>query len=238
MPDTAAPDRAEPARRLELDGVVVEHRDTAGRRFVGLDLPRLAVAPGETVGIVGPSGAGKTTLLEAIAGLRVPDRGAVRWGDLAVSALGEGARDAWRRGSVGFVFQDFDLVPELSALDNVLLPAGFARFRVPRGTRARAAELIASVGLSDPGRRAGLLSRGEQQRVAIARALLADPPLILADEPTASLDAGTGAAIADLLLARVRRRGATLVVASHDRALTGRLDRVVTLVAGRVREAA
>jgi ABC-type lipoprotein export system ATPase subunit len=237
MPAIAAPNRPSPAPAtgpafLRLEGIRVEHRDAGGVRSVGLAIDRLVVAPGEVVALTGPSGAGKSTFLELVSGLRRPDAGRVLWGESEVSAFGEAAREAWRRRCVGFVFQDFHLVAELSILDNVLLPQSFAGFRVPTAARSRAADLIAAAGLPDARRRAGLLSRGEQQRVAVARALLADPPLLIADEPTASLDPATGAAIADLILAAARARGATLLMASHDPLLTARADRILRLEAG------
>lgn len=217
---------------LVLDGVEVVHGGGAAP-FTALAIERLEVAPGALLGVAGPSGAGKSTLLHLVAGLIGPSAGAVSWGGLRLDAMGEGARDRWRRHTVGFVFQDFHLVDELSILENVLLPARFEGFRVAAATRRRAGELIDRMGLADPDRRASVLSRGERQRVAVARALIGRPSLLLADEPTASLDADNGAAIADLLVATARESGATLIVAAHDARLLARLDRVVTLVGGR-----
>ena len=179
-----------------------------------LDVPALQVPPGQRLGITGPSGAGKTTLLHVIAGLLLPSAGAVRWGDEAVNVRSEGMRDRSRRRTVGLVFQDFALVPELSVHENILVPATFAK----------------------PHARVASLSRGEQQRVAIARALLGQPALLLADEPTASLDGENGVAVSNLLLDGARAAGATLVVISHDAALLSRLDRIIRLEGGRIVE--
>ncbi len=198
-----------------------------------LEVPELAVPAGSLCGIAGPSGSGKTTLLHLAGGLLVPGRGSVRWGDVDLATLTPGARDGWRRRRAGFVFQDFCLVPELSARDNVLLPQWFTAWSA-RGQAAAADALLAELGVRTPGKRAGLLSRGEQQRVAIARAVFADPAILLADEPTASLDAATAAGVADLLVAHARSRGATLLVVSHDPALLDRMDRVVRLERGQL----
>lgn len=193
-----------------------------------LDAITLAVPPGRCVGIAGPSGSGKTTLLHVAGMLLEPSLGSVTW-------QGTRSRDpaGWRRKTVGFVFQDFCLVPELSALANVLLPMRFAAF-CSGDAAGRGIAMLAEMGIAHPHRRAGILSRGEQQRVAIARAVLNTPPLILADEPTASLDAGTGAQIAKLLIAAARQAGAALLVVSHDPALLAEMDEVRTLRGGRL----
>ena len=233
MPISAAPaDR--PPEPLRLERLVVDHRRRGEAPFRALDIDALDVAPGARVGIAGPSGAGKSTLLHLVAGLTTPTEGAVAWGATRIDRLGEAARGRFRRETIGFVFQDFHLVDELSVLDNVLMPARFCGFRVSEPTRARAAGLIARTGLDDPRRRAAKLSRGERQRVAVARALLFAPRLILADEPTASLDAAAGRAVADLLVEAATESGATLLVVAHDEALLARLDRVHRLKAGRL----
>lgn len=220
-------------RRLALQGVTVTVAE-AGRLNRILDVPNLVVAPGEALGVAGPSGAGKTSLLHAIAGLVAPSSGHVSWGETVTSTLSETARDRWRRETVGLVFQDFALVPELDVLGNILIPATFDHWRTPPDLARRALALAERVGLNASlKRRVALLSRGEQQRVAIARALLRQPALVLADEPSASLDAENGALVADLLIEVVRERGATLIVVSHDELLLGRLDRVIRFAAGR-----
>lgn len=239
MPAIAAAEPPAPKTRdLRLADVVVEHRRGREAPFRALDLPRLEIAAGSLVGVAGPSGAGKSTLLDLVAGLRAPLRGTVSWGEEDLDRLSGPARLAWRRRTIGFVFQDFLLVDELSALDNVLMPARFAALRLPSGLRRRAEELLAGLGLADPARRAVRLSRGERQRVAVARALLLDPPLLLADEPTASLDGENGREVGRLLVEAARARGATLLVASHDPELLARLDRVHRLVGGRLAEEA
>ncbi|CAH2600542.1 Lipoprotein-releasing system ATP-binding protein LolD [Rhodovastum atsumiense] len=228
MPSTAA--REVPP--LLLRDLAVEYRQREGV-LRALTIDRLEIPPGTLCGISGPSGSGKTTLLHAAGGLLHPQAGEINWGEDDLARMGEAARDRWRRRMAGFVFQDFHLVPELTALDNVLLSVWFGSWSARRHT-TRAAGLLREVGIPDPARRAGLLSRGEQQRVAIARALLHRPALILADEPTASLDAVTGAAVADLLVASARAVGATLLAVSHDAALLGRMDVVHRIDKGRL----
>jgi putative ABC transport system ATP-binding protein len=217
------------ARSLELsypapDGVPVP----------ALDVDVFTVEAGESVGITGPSGAGKTSLLEVLTGLARPQRGTVRWGEIDVVRLGEGARDRWRRDNVGFVFQEFHLVPELSALDNVLLPVSFSRAWVPPALRRRALEVLARVGLARSDRRAASLSRGEMQRVAVARAMLQGPPIVVADEPTANLDAETARLVTRLLVEWCDETRSTLLVVTHDAWLLDSLDRSLSLVAGRL----
>ena len=219
---------------LAVERVAVDVAEPAGGATRILDIETLVAAPGEQVGITGPSGAGKTTLLHVIAGLVVPAAGRVRWRDDDLGRLSETARDRWRRATVGLVFQDFALVPELDALSNILLPASFDHWRTPAALVDAARALTERVGLAATRRRVQLLSRGEQQRVAVARALLRRPALILADEPTASLDAETGGRVGDLLVGLARERRATLVAVSHDPGLLGRLDRVVRLAGGRL----
>ena len=217
--------------RLEIEGVAVRVPDLAAP---ALDLPRLAVAPGESLAVTGPSGAGKSTFINVITGLERPTEGAVRWNGTDIAGLGEAARDRWRAGNVGLVMQDFHLFPGLSAVENVLLPARFRHFRLPDGLAERAAALLAAVGLDAGDRGIHTFSRGEMQRVAIARALLPRPGVIVADEPTASLDAESGAAVAALLTGLAEEAGATLIVVTHDPALSGRLDRRITLAGGRL----
>ena len=194
----------------------------AAAPVLAVDAASLSVAQGELLGISGPSGSGKTSFLHALAGLLTPACGTIGWGDAILTTMGETARDRWRREHVGFVFQDFHLVPELSALDNVLLTRWFGHWSAGEAATGRAMGLLADVGVPAH-RRAAVLSRGEQQRVAIARALLSRPRLILADEPTASLDAETGAVVADLLVRSARETGATLILVSHDPAMLARM---------------
>jgi putative ABC transport system ATP-binding protein len=199
------------------------------------EIDRLDLAPGESLGIRGPSGAGKTTLFHCLSGIAVPDSGSIRWGDTDLCALPAAARDLWRRGKLGLVFQDFHLVEGLTAIDNVLLPAYFDRWRLPARARPWAESLLDRAGIACPRRDVALLSRGERQRVAIARALLGRPGILLADEPTASLDPEARARIGGLLVELAREHGATLIVVSHDHELLDRLDGRMTLEEGRLR---
>jgi len=215
---------------LSVGDLTVSHRDAG----VILDKLSLTLAEGAVAAVTGPSGAGKTTLLHAIAGLAKPSAGAVRWGDREISALAESERDRWRRDSVGFVFQDFQLVAELDVIGNVLLPLAFDRWRIAGAERDRAAALIRRMRLDAPARRAAALSRGEQQRVALARALIRRPSLLLADEPTASLDQESGARAASLLIETAREAGASLLIVTHDRIVLERIETVYRMEAGRL----
>lgn len=189
--------------------------------------------PGRLSAIVGPSGSGKSTLLHALAGIVVPEQGEVASGGIVVNQLEERQRDAWRLANCGMVFQDFRLIDELDALGNTLLPAQFQRLRVSPALRGRAEELLARFEVPRRGGPVARFSRGEQQRVALARALLLDPPLILADEPTASLDAENGQRIAQLLL-DLARGGKTVVAVTHDDRLCAVADHVLTLRTGSI----
>jgi len=215
---------------LHLAGVEVSF---PGLPVPVLALPQLDIAPGERVAVTGPSGSGKSTLVNIVTGLERAAKGVVRWGDVDIRQLSEGARDAWRAGNVGLVMQDFHLFPGLSALENVLLPVRLrGQGAAAHGGRARA--LLERVGLRRPDQPVATMSRGEMQRVAVARALLRKPGILVADEPTASLDPESGAEVAALLIELARDEGATLVVVSHDAALVERLDRRIRLVAGRI----
>ena len=197
----------------------------------GIDL---AVAPGEAVGIVGPSGSGKTSLLMVLAGLERATGGAVRVAGTDVLSLNEDALARFRRATVGIVFQQFHLIPAMTALENVSIPLELAGVR---GAEARAAESLRAVGL---GHRLthlpGQLSGGEQQRVALARAFAPRPRLLLADEPTGNLDHATGRTVMDLLFGLQRENGTTLLLITHDPALAARCDRQVRIADGRVGE--
>lgn len=232
LPDTQS---AASVKRLRLSGVRLDHRGGDGTPFRVLDIPDLTIPAGARLGVRGPSGSGKTSLLHLVAGLVVPNAGTVTWGQQTVSSLSLAARDRWRRETIGFVFQDFHLIPELDVAANITLPATFAAWRIEPASHARAAALAERMGLGDLRRRAGVLSRGEQQRVAIARAVLGRPALILADEPTASLDAGHAAEVGSLLVEVAAEAGATLICASHDAALLARMENVIEIgsVAGK-----
>jgi putative ABC transport system ATP-binding protein len=206
--------------------------------FPGLSAPVLVldgleIAAGSRVALTGGSGSGKSTLINIIAGLERVQAGRVVWGEENIADLPEGRRDRWRAANIGLVMQEFHLFPGLSALDNILLPARLSR-AVNADLVKRAESLFATVGLKRPGQHVETMSRGEMQRVAIARALLRSPGVIIADEPTASLDLESGEAVGDLLLSVAASTGSTLIVASHDQHLIGRLDRRLTLSGGRI----
>ena len=194
----------------------------------------LSIAKGEKAAVVGPSGSGKTTLLHLIAGILVPVGGKVAVDGQAVSAMNDKARRRLRLSTMGLVFQGIELVDYLSARDNVLLPCRMNRsLRLDRKTRERADALLERVGLSEAaGRVVSGLSQGERQRVGICRALISKPTLVLADEPTASLDNDTATSALDLLMQMVEEHGATLVMLTHDKSLLPRFDRVVQVEGG------
>jgi putative ABC transport system ATP-binding protein len=217
--------------RLSLTGVEY--------RFAGLDHPALAIPAltlhsGERVGLTGPSGSGKTTLLNLLTGLERAQTGSILWDRVDLARLGEGGRDRWRGATVGLVLQDFHLIPGLSALDNVLLPQRLRQWRLANGVRGEAQRLLDQVGIDNHAQPVDTLSRGQMQRVALVRAVVARPAIIVADEPTASLDAEASETIAGLLLDLAGSVGATLIVATHDPALLGRFDRVIRLDRGRL----
>lgn len=190
----------------------------------------LEIKRGESVAIVGRSGSGKTTLLGLLAGLDTPTDGEVVLEGKAVSRLTEDERAALRARRVGFVFQSFQLLPALSALENVMLPLELADFADPK---ARAQELLERVGLGDRlTHTPRQLSGGEQQRVAIARAFACEPVILFADEPTGNLDNQTGQEIQELLMTLNREQGTTLVMVTHDETLAGRCQRRFTIDAG------
>ena len=194
----------------------------------------LSVARGQSVSLVGPSGSGKSTLLMVLGGLERPDSGSVRVAGEELTAMSEDSLSSFRGRTIGIVFQSFHLIPNMTALENVAVPLELAG---ASGAFARARAELSAVGLSErlthyPAE----LSGGEQQRVAIARALIAEPAIVLADEPTGNLDETTGAQIADLLFRSTAERGATLVLVTHEAMLAGRCDRVVRLNAGTVVE--
>ena len=194
------------------------------------------IGRGEAVGLVGPSGSGKSTALMTIAGLERPDRGAVRIDGRDLSAMSEDVLARFRGENIGIVFQSFQLIPTMTALENVAAPLELAG-RADAFERAR--EELGLVGLSERlSHYPRQLSGGEQQRVALARALAPDPLILLADEPTGNLDSETGAAIIDLIFELKARRNATLALVTHDPALAARCDRTVRLRSGRIEASA
>ncbi|MFD2249417.1 putative ABC transport system ATP-binding protein [Pseudochelatococcus lubricantis] len=204
-----------------------------GRASFSLNVPRFAVNGGETVLLLGESGSGKSTLLSLICGIVVAEAGSVRVCGTDLASLAPGARDRFRAEQIGVIFQQFNLLPYATVRDNILLPLRFAPGRRARAgdAGAEAARLCAALGLAAelltvP---AGRLSVGQQQRVAVGRALIGRPLLIVADEPTSALDAGTQNAFLDLLFARCREGGTSLLMVSHDERLGARFDRVLDL---------
>lgn len=191
-----------------------------------------SIAPGEAVAIVGASGSGKSTLLSLLAGLDLPTHGEVTLAGTALSRLDEDGRAKLRGERVGFVFQAFQLLPSLTALENAMLPL---ELRGARDADQRARAILQRVGL---GQRLGhyprQLSGGEQQRIALARAFVAQPQVLFADEPTGNLDTATGKAVIDLLFELNAQSGTTLVLVTHDDTLAARCDRVLRIDAGRL----
>jgi len=215
---------------LQLEDIAIHY---PGLPAPVLRIERLAIPAGGQVAITGASGSGKSTFVNVVTGLERVRRGRVLWGGTDIAALSEGARDRWRGRNIGLVMQDFHLFPGLSALENVLLPLRLSG-GADRASLARARALLARVGLDRPRQAIETMSRGEMQRVAIARALLRSPAILVADEPTASLDAESGADVGSLLLGLARESGSTLIVVSHDARLTDRLARRLTFSAGGV----
>jgi putative ABC transport system ATP-binding protein len=216
---------------IEVRGLCKRVSDPAGELTI-LDDVNLAVAPGETLAIVGASGSGKSTLLGILAGLDTPSSGSVSLHGGDLFSLDEDGRAALRQRHLGFVFQSFQLLPHLTALENVMLAL---ELRGEAKARTRAAAMLDRVGLgSRLGHYPKFLSGGEQQRVALARAFVTEPPLLMADEPTGSLDAASGAAVIELMFAMNRERGSTLVMVTHDRAVAALCERTVTMAAGRL----
>jgi len=195
----------------------------------GVDMEIFA---GEIVGIIGPSGSGKSTLLGLIGGLDTPTRGTIEIDGIDISRMSEDRLTEIRNEKIGFIFQFFNLIPTLTALENVALPIQFAR-KPQFNPEKRAKELLTMLGLGDRLRhRPSELSGGQQQRVAIARALANNPPLLLADEPTGNLDTESGTMVMQTLRDIREKSGTTVVIVTHDAAIAQQTDRVLTLVDG------
>ncbi len=222
---------AYPRPMLTVTGVT-RTLPSAGRSLTLLDDIHLHVPAGQFLAITGPSGSGKSTLLGLMAGLDRPDSGTIRWGEREITSLSEDELARVRGRTVGFVFQSFQLLPGLTALENVGIPLelqGIADYK------SRASSLLEKMGLGDRARHLpAQLSGGEQQRVALARAFAPEPPLLLADEPTGNLDSANGEQVLSLLQEMRRRLGTTVVMVTHDASLASRADRVVTLKDGRI----
>jgi len=197
-----------------------------------LNVPALSVTNGETVAVIGPSGSGKTTLLHLMAGVRLPQEGKVTTDDVEVTDLDDGARRDFRIRRIGMVFQEFELLEYLTVLDNILLPYRInGSLQLNRSVRERAATIAEQVGISDKlGRLSTRLSHGEKQRVAVCRALIAEPVLLLADEPTGNLDPTNTQKVLDILLEAAEATGATLVTVTHDHELLPRFDRSIDVM--------
>ena len=191
-----------------------------------------SVGVGETVAVLGASGSGKSTLLSIMAGLDTPSLGRVELAGQDIFAMSEDERAAWRGNHLGFVFQNFQLMGHLTALENVMLPLELAG---TSNAANLAKSILSQVGLAERLQHfPKVMSGGEQQRVALARAFVVEPQLLLADEPTGSLDAQTGESIMDLMLGMNKARGTTLILVTHDQKLAQRCDRTLTLEAGRL----
>ena len=223
MPDSAP--------LIAVDHVSKTVTDSSGTLDILRDID-FTLGSHETLAIVGASGSGKSTLLSIMAGLDTPSSGTVRLAGQDLFALDEDGRAQLRGHKMGFVFQSFQLMPHLTALENAMLPLELAG---RRDARARATEMLQRVGLGQRLQHTPrLLSGGEQQRVALARAFVVEPAVLLADEPTGSLDHATGAAVMGLMLQLNREQGTTLVLVTHDRGLAERCQRSITLEAGRI----
>jgi putative ABC transport system ATP-binding protein len=219
---------------ISVEHVCKSVTDSTGTLDILRDI-HFALAPRETVAIVGASGSGKSTLLSIIAGLDTPTSGTVRLAGQDIFAMDEDSRAALRAQKVGFVFQSFQLMGNLNALENVMLPLELAG---RRDSRKAATEMLDRVGL---GARLGhypkVLSGGEQQRVALARAFVVQPAVLLADEPTGSLDFATGETVMQLMFDLNREQGTTLVLVTHDRGIAARCEQRITIEAGKISQA-
>tara|TARA_B100001939_G_scaffold114726_2_gene99183 strand:- start:182 stop:841 length:660 start_codon:yes stop_codon:yes gene_type:complete len=212
--------------------------DQSGQRLSVLNSLELKINPGDSVAIVGPSGSGKSTLLSFLAGLDIPETGEILFKGDDFSSLTEDERAAIRRGRIGFVFQSFQLLQGLTALENVMLPLELTGLSVA-DARQRAFDWLGRVGLgARVNHRPRMLSGGEQQRVAVARAFVNEPALLFADEPTGNLDRGTGDAVSELLFELNKETGATLVLVTHDERLAARCQRMLHLENGQLNEVA
>jgi putative ABC transport system ATP-binding protein len=213
---------------------VVKVYQMGRKEFVALKGVTLDIYKGEFVSIVGPSGSGKSTILNVITGIAKPTSGRVWVGGMAIDRLSENELAKWRGDTVGIVFQFFQLLPTLTALENVVLPLDLmGKIKGSQAKQEWALECLARVGLASHAHHLpSELSGGEQQRVAIARALVNDPPILLADEPTGNLDSAAGEAVVQLL-ADLHHQGKTVILITHDRSLAGQAERIVQVLDGR-----
>ena len=230
-PTPGTPPEALPPQIVAVEHVFKSVTDSTGTLDILRDI-HFSLAARETAAIVGASGSGKSTLLSIVAGLDTPTRGTVRVDGEDLFAVGEDARAALRARKIGFVFQSFQLLGNLTALENVMLPLELAG---RRDARQAASDMLARVGLSERlGHYPKVLSGGEQQRVALARAFVVQPAVLLADEPTGSLDFATGEKVMELMFDLNREQGTTLVMVTHDRAIAALCERRLTVEAGRI----
>ena len=223
---------------LDVRNVSHGFNDQSGHRLFVLQSLDLRINPGDSVAIIGPSGAGKSTLLSLLAGLDIPESGEILFQGEAFSGLSEDQRAAVRRGRIGFVFQSFQLLQGLTAVENVMLPLELTGMSVAQA-KQRAMKWLERVGLgARTHHRPRMLSGGEQQRVALARAFVNEPALLFADEPTGNLDRRTGESVSGLLFELNQETGTTLILVTHDERLASRCQRILSLEYGTLNEVA
>ncbi len=228
---------------LVFEGVSLAYSVPNQRQISLLNKADWSLERGAQVALCGPSGCGKTSVLNLLAAIEKPQQGRIIWhdgsGQTEITALPTSQQEAWRRAALGLVFQQFHLFPQMTALQNVLLPTRFAAWQPTPQQQDRASALLDRVGVR-PNADIRLLSRGEQQRVAVARALLGGafgaPRVVLADEPTASLDTATAQIVATMLSELCREQGSTLIIATHDRDIAAMMDAVFDMADGKIIE--
>jgi putative ABC transport system ATP-binding protein len=228
---TDVPAQGKRPAAIEVVGLSKRVADASGELTILHNID-FTVQPAETLALVGASGSGKSTLLGLLAGLDTPTTGQVILDGTDIFALDEDGRAAFRKAKLGFVFQSFQLLAHLNALENVMLPL---ELRGDANAREKARVMLERVGLGSRLKHyPKYLSGGEQQRVALARAFVTEPPLLFADEPTGSLDAATGEAVIRLMFELNRERGSTLVLVTHDQSIAARCGRTLTIAAGQI----